>query len=109
VFWGQGDQVNRCVLGHGNVIVCDSLKSVFWGQGDQVNRCVLGHGNVIVCDSLKSVFCGQGDQVNRCVLGHGNVIVCDSLKRRCEPVQQLANMSIHAANSCTARFLRNKI
>ena len=73
---------------------------MFWGQGDQVNRCVLGHGNVIVCDSLKSVFWGQGDQVNRCVLGHGNVIVRDSLKRRCEPVQQLANMSIHAANSC---------
>ena len=48
--------MNRCVLGHGNVIVCDSLKSVFWGQGDQVNRCVLGHGNISVCDSLKSVF-----------------------------------------------------
>jgi hypothetical protein len=45
--------VNRCVLGHGNVIVGDSLKSVFWGQGDQVNRCVLGHGNVIVYDILK--------------------------------------------------------
>ena len=38
--------MNRCVLGHGNVIVRDSLKSVFWWQGDQVNRCVLGHVTV---------------------------------------------------------------